>query len=227
MRVKTLLADEADLALAGLRAILSDVPRVDLLGEVRDAEALLEVVRRDRPHVVLIDHTASSLGADAVRDARKVSKRTRFVAITNDPSPVVLAHALRSGVVSYVRKDCDRAEIVNAVLDTADGSRFFCGKVLAALERSELSLEKLCDRELGCTAVTLTARECEVVRLIADGLSYTRIADRLGVSAHTVTTHRRNIMQKAGVNSTAALVMYAVKHGLTSPNRYLFGAVPA
>lgn len=227
MRVKTLLADDEDLALAGLRAILTDVPRVDLVGEVRDARTLVEAVRRDRPDVVLIDHTAAALGADAVREALKRAKRTRFVAITHDPSPVVLAHALRSGVASYIRKDCDREEIVNAVLDTADGARFFCGKVLAALERSSLSVEQLSGQELSCAPVTLTPRECEIVRLIADGLSYTRIADQLGVSAHTVTTHRRNIMQKVGVNSTAALVMYAVKQGLTSPNRYLFSAAQA
>ena len=227
MHVKTLLADGEDLALAGLRAILSGVPRVDLLGEVRDARALVEAVRRDRPDVVMIDHTAAALGADAVRDALKVSKRTRFVAITHDPSPVVLAHALRSGVSSYIRKDCDRDEIVNAVLDTADGARFFCGKVLAVLERSSLSVEQLAEQVPSCAPVTLTPRECEIVRLIADGLSYTRIADQLGVSAHTVTTHRRNIMQKVGVNSTAALVMYAVKQGLTSPNRFLFSAAQA
>lgn len=224
MRVRTLIADEADLALAGLRAILSEVPRVDLLGEVRDADGLMQAVRRDKPDVVLIDHTAAGLGADAVRDALKASRRTRFIAITHEPSPVVLAHALRSGVSSYIRKDCDRDEIVNAVLDTADGARFFCGKVLAVLERSSLSVERLAGQDQSCAPVTLTPRECEIVRLIADGLSYTRIAEQLGVSAHTVTTHRRNIMQKVGVNSTAALVMYAVKQGLTSPNRYLFNA---
>jgi DNA-binding CsgD family transcriptional regulator len=70
--------------------------------------------------------------------------------------------------------------------------------------------------------VTLSDRECEVVQLIAEGLSYTRIADQLNLSAHTVNTHRRNVMQKLGVNNTAAVVMYAVKNGLVSPNRYLF-----
>ena len=227
MRLRTLLADGADLALAGLRAILADVPRVELVGEVRDAEALKEAVRTLRPDVVLIDHTARDLGADAVRAAVRASRRTRFVAITHEPSPVVLAHALRSGVVGYLRKDCDREEIVNAVLDTADGARFFCGKVLAVLERASLSVDQLSGEAPGCAPVTLTARECEIVQLIADGLSYTRIAEQLGVSAHTVTTHRRNIMQKVGVNSTAALVMYAVKHGLSSPNRYLFSPTPA
>jgi DNA-binding NarL/FixJ family response regulator len=66
------------------------------------------------------------------------------------------------------------------------------------------------------------SHSAQIVQLIAEGLSYTRIAEQLNLSAHTVTTHRRNVMQKLGVNSTAAVVMYAVKNGLVSPNRYLF-----
>ena len=77
---------------------------------------------------------------------------------------------------------------------------------------------------LSCVPVTLSERECQVIALIAEGQSYTRIADQLFLSAHTVTTHRRNIMQKLGVNNTAALVMYAMKNGLTSQNKFLFDA---
>ena len=61
-----------------------------------------------------------------------------------------------------------------------------------------------------------------MISLIAEGCSYTRIAEQLHLSAHTVTTHRRNIMQKLGVNNTAAVVMYAMKNGLISPNKFLF-----
>jgi DNA-binding NarL/FixJ family response regulator len=75
---------------------------------------------------------------------------------------------------------------------------------------------------LSCEPVTLSERECEIIALIAEGCSYTRIADRLNLSAHTVTTHRKNIMQKLGVNNTAAVVLYAVKNGLVSPNKFLF-----
>ena len=68
----------------------------------------------------------------------------------------------------------------------------------------------------------LSDRECEVISLIAEGQSYTRIAEALHLSAHTITTHRRNIMQKLGVNNTAAVVMYAVKNGLVTQNKFLF-----
>ena len=222
MRVKTLLADQADLSLIGLRTILCAVPRVDLVGEVRSAAALYASLEELRPDVVLIDHTADGFGAEAIREGLRHSRRTRFIAITHDPSGPALTNALRAGVTSYIRKDCEQQEIIDAVLDTADGSKFFCGKVLAVLDRSAAELDRLAQAGSNCAPITLGARECQIISLIADGLSYTRIADQLGLSAHTVTTHRRNLMQKLGVNSTAAVVMYAVKHGLTTPNKYLF-----
>ena len=140
---------------------------------------------------------------------------------------MALMSAIRAGVTSYIKKDCGIDEIIDAVLDTADGQKFFCGKILETLRRASFDVDQLLTQPLSCTPVTLSARECEVIALIAEGLSYTRIADRLHLSAHTVTTHRRNIMQKLGVNSTAAVVMYAVKNGLVSPNKFLFDAAEA
>jgi DNA-binding NarL/FixJ family response regulator len=224
MRVRTVLADHAELSLIGLRTVLKEVPRVELVGEARDRAAMLDLVARERPHVVLIDHTAEGFGAEAIREGLKVSRRTRFVAITPDPSHLALTSALRAGVTSYIKKDCDVGEIIDAVLQTADGEKFFCGKIVDAIQRASLDVDRLFQDRLSCAPVTLSERECEIIGLIAEGFSYTRIADRLCLSAHTVTTHRRNIMQKLGVNSTAAVVMYAVKSGLVSPNKFLFNS---
>ena len=80
-------------------------------------------------------------------------------------------------------------------------------------------LEKL---QLGCDPIHLSGRETEVISLIAEGFTNGQVAEKLFLSAHTVTTHRKNIMSKIGVNNTAAMVMYAVKTGLVSPNKFLF-----
>ncbi len=222
MRVRTLLADHGELSLIGLRAILAGVERVEVVGVARDAIELQAQMVRLHPDVVLIDHTAEGFGASAIRDGIRRSKRTRFVAITPDPSPATLKSAIRAGVASYIRKDCSVQEIIDAVTRTADGDKFYCGKVLGALERAGYDSERFLAEPLTCDPVALTARECEVIALIAEGRSYTRIAEQLHLSAHTVSTHRRNIMQKLGVNNTAAVVMYAMRNGLVSPNKFLF-----
>ena len=115
-----------------------------------------------------------------------------------------------------------RQEIIDAVVSTADGSKFYCGKVLDVLRRASVDVDLFMKEPLSCTLVALSDRECEVVTLIAEGKSYTRIAEELNLSSHTVIAHRRNIMQKLGVNNTAAVVLYAVKNGFVSPNKFLF-----
>lgn len=222
MRIRLLLADHSDLGLIGLRAVFSDVDRVEVVGVARDTIAMQALLVRHRPDVALIDHTSEGFGAKAIRDGLRRCKHTKFVGITTDPSPVVLMGAVRAGVTSYVKKDCDLDEIVDAVLSTADGERFFCGKILETLRKASFDVDRFLAEPLSCAPVALSERECEIIGLIAEGKSYTRIADQLNLSAHTVTTHRRNIMQKLGVNSAAAVVLYAVKNGLTSPNKFLF-----
>ena len=224
MYIKTLLADRSDLALVGLRAILGTVDRIRIIGEARDAASMHVMIAELHPDVVLIDHTAEGFGAEAVRDGLRRCPRTKFIAITPDPSQLALMSALRAGVSSYIKKDCGRNEIIDAVLHTGDGQKFFCGKILRAIQESSLDVDALFEHALDCEPVTVSERESQIIALIAEGCSYTRIADRLCLSAHTVTTHRKNIMQKLGVNNTAALVLYAVKNGLVSPNKFLFNS---
>jgi len=193
-----------------------------LVGEARDAIAMEALLVRHRPHVVLMDHTAEGFGAQAIRDGLRRSKRTRFISITPDPSTSALMSAIRAGVTSYIRKDCDVQEIIDSVTSTADGKKFFCGKILDVLRKASFDVDQFLNEPLSCAPVSLSERECQVVTLIAEGRSYTRIAEELNLSAHTVIAHRRNIMQKLGVNNTAAVVLYAVKNGLISPNRFLF-----
>ena len=76
--------------------------------------------------------------------------------------------------------------------------------------------------EFNCEAVSITERELEIITLIAEGYTNVEIAEKLFLSPHTVNTHRKNILQKLGVNNTAAIVMYAVKTQLVSPNKFLF-----
>lgn len=222
MRIRLLLADHSDLGLIGLKAVFCEVDRVEVVGVARDAIAMQALLVRHRPDVALIDHTSEGFGAKAIRDGLRRCKRTRFVGITPDPSPVTLMSAVRAGVTSYVKKDCDLDEIVDAVVSTAAGKRFFCGKILETLRKASFDVDRFLAEPLSCAPVALSERECEIIGLISEGRSYTRIAEQLNLSAHTVTTHRRNIMQKLGVNNTAAVVLYAVKNGLTSPNKFLF-----
>jgi DNA-binding NarL/FixJ family response regulator len=144
------------------------------------------------------------------------------LAITPEQSAQTLVDALRSGITSYIKKDCDISEIVNAVSETAYGNKFFCGQILEAIQKANIDVNDLDFDSFTCEAVILSERENEIIVLIAEGNTNEQIAEQLFLSKHTVNTHRKNIMAKLGVKNTAGIVMYAVKTNLVSPNKFLF-----
>ena len=124
--------------------------------------------------------------------------------------------------MSYVKKDCDLSEIVNAVLETKKGNKFFCGQILETIQKAQIDVNDIDFESFSCDAVILSERENEIIILIAEGYTNNKIAELLFLSNNTITNHRKNIMSKLGVKNTAGIVMYAVKTNLVSPNKFLF-----
>ena len=124
--------------------------------------------------------------------------------------------------MSYVKKDCELSEIVNAVNETSRGNKFFCGQILETIQKAEIDVNDLDFDSFSCEAVVLSQRENEIIKLVAEGNTNGKIAELLFLSNHTINTHRKNIMAKLGVKNTAGIVMYAVKMNIVSPNKFLF-----
>jgi DNA-binding NarL/FixJ family response regulator len=145
-----------------------------------------------------------------------------MIAITVSQNGHTLVNALRAGITSYIKKDCSMSEVLEAIDVTGQGGTFFCGQILDAIRRESIDITDLESLDFTCDPVVLTEREIEVLVFISEGMTNVQIAEKLFLSNHTVNTHRKNIMQKLGVNNTASIVMYAVKSGFVSPNKFLF-----
>jgi DNA-binding NarL/FixJ family response regulator len=220
--MKLIIADSNLLIRAGLNAVLSQYADIEIVGEAATDAQLRDMAKGFNPDVVLIDFAAHNFSIDVVPAIHKQNKHTRFVAITGEQSGITIVNALRAGIVSYIKKDCDVHEIVDSVRETAAGGRFFCGQILNTIRKESIDVNDLELTEFNCEAVSITERELEIITLIAEGYTNVEIAEKLFLSPHTVNTHRKNILQKLGVNNTAAIVMYAVKTQLVSPNKFLF-----
>ena len=131
--------------------------------------------------------------------------------------------SLKGIIVSKTLDGYSIPEILEAVTETAQGNKFFCGQILETIQDANLDVEDI-DDVFSCEAVIISKRECEIITLIAEGFTNQQIAEKLFLSSHTVNTHRKNIMAKLGVKNTAGIVMYAIKTNLTSPNKFLFTA---
>ena len=216
------IADSSALFRLGVRNMARQVKGIEILGEASNASDLVGMVQSFAPQVVILDFLSDGFDIDAVRKVKVLAPKTRVLAITSEQSGHTIVNALKAGVDSYIKKDCDLGEVEDAIRETAEGGAFFCGQILDRIRKESIDVEDLEKLHLSCDPIHLSARETEVISLIAEGFTNGQVAEKLFLSAHTVTTHRKNIMSKIGVNNTAAMVMYAVKTGLVSPNKFLF-----
>jgi DNA-binding NarL/FixJ family response regulator len=217
-----ILADSNELIRLGLRTIISSNSGWKIVGEARNNEELQEIIESFGEAVVLIDYSATGFDISVIPKILNSNKNVRFVALTPEQSAQTLVDALRSGVTSYVKKDCELSEIVNSLEETHNGNKFFCGQILETIQRANIDVNDIDFDSFTCEPVVLSDRENEIIKLIAEGNTNPQIADQLFLSSHTVNTHRKNIMAKLGVKNTAGIVMYAVKTNLVSPNKFLF-----
>jgi DNA-binding NarL/FixJ family response regulator len=223
--IKVILAEQNFIVRSGLRSILSQEGDLAIVAEVRNDKELEEALMVFDVDVVLMDYSSDGFSLDVVPRCLKKFAHVKWVAITGDQTGAIMVGALRAGFKSYIKKECDYHEILNAVKETYIGGRFFCGKVLDQIKKENIIVDDLSIIDSDCQGVVISERELEVIKYIAEGYTNAEIADLLFLSQHTVNTHRKNIMQKLGVNNTAAIVMYAVKTKVVSPNKFLFSPV--
>jgi DNA-binding NarL/FixJ family response regulator len=220
--VKVIIADSNDIIRVGLRTILSSDKFTQIIGEATNSEDLEEQVKNFETDIVLIDYTSAGFTIDIIPKILAKFKNIKFIAITPEQNANVIVVALRSGVMSYIKKDCDIPEILSSVKETGSGNKFFCGQILESIQRAEVNIEDIDFESFTCEPRLLSEREVEIITLIAEGYTNSQIAELLHLSPHTINTHRKNIMGKLGTKNTAGIVMYAVKTNLVSPNKFLF-----
>lgn len=220
MAIRIIIADSNYLSRKGMAILINEQPGLELAAEAASAAELHKALTAAQAQLLIIDYASVSFSIEDIQKALAAFPKLRVLVITpHQPKPVML-RALEAGAISYLLKDCDREEIIQAIEQTAKGNKFFCGKIFHTL--SEDPTETVPAQAVSCEGFNVTEREAEIIRLVAEGYSNKQIADKLYLSTHTVTTHRKNIMNKLGVNNTAGLVLFAVRENIISPNHFLF-----
>ncbi|MFT5165259.1 MAG: DNA-binding NarL/FixJ family response regulator [Saprospiraceae bacterium] len=207
--ISIILADAQYLIRVGLRHLMERIDDFEIVGEAKNMVDLKHLLKGNSIDVVILDHLqTNNFGDDVFQTIRTLSPKTQILIISADDNKQNIYKVIESGVNSFLTKQCDEEEIINAVKATAKGEKFFCSKVLNFI------LEKSFGKAENCAPSPLTPRECEIVRLVSAGKIAKEIAGELNLSTHTVYTHRKNIMKKLQLNSTSELVMYAISTGL-------------
>jgi DNA-binding NarL/FixJ family response regulator len=221
---KVLIADKNYLSRVGAELLISSLKGFELLPSViSDLEGLNKKINSFSPDILILDFASFNLSASDIKSVSRKKKNLKILAITDALSKTEMNSALNSGVNSYLLKECDREEIIEAIVATLNNERFLCGKIASVLtSEPEITETKAMLKTYSCEGFNVTEREIEIIKYIAEGLSNKQIADKLNLSTHTVNTHRKNIMNKLDVNNTAGIVMFAVKNQLLETNHFLF-----
>ncbi len=215
MAVRVVIADDHGVVRAGLHALLSGQPGLEVCGEAASADDALRLVGETDPDILLLD--ISMPDRDGIQVAREVRERhpsARVLFLTVHEDQALLREALRAGAAGYVVKRAIESELLDAIAAVMRGDLYVHPSMMRALLAEKPVPTPGMGAAVGRSAEALTTREIEVLQLIAQGYTNTQIADRLVLSVRTVDTHRANIMGKLGLKRRAELVQYALAHGL-------------
>ena len=210
MPIKILIADDHGVIRAGLRALLSGLPEIQVVGEAVDGRDTLQKVVELKPNIVIMDLSMPEMGGlEATRQLAQINPDIRVLILTVHEDEELLKEVIRAGAVGYIIKRAVEDELIHAIRVVARGDMYVHPSMTRALFSAPLpSQGKLSEVE------TLTNREIEVLRLLAKGYTNRQIAEQLGISPRTAEGHRANLSAKLGLRSRVELVEYAQQHGL-------------
>jgi DNA-binding NarL/FixJ family response regulator len=199
-----LLVDDHALVRRGLASLLASDGRFVVIGEASNGEIALEMIAKHKPTLVLLDLSMPRLdGLGTLRRLRESARRPRVLVLSMYDDDQFIAQALSDGADGYLLKDAMDDELFQAIETLLGGHRYLS----AGINQTRLVAVSIRPSDL-------TAREREVLQLIADGQTTSQAAETLAISPHTATRHRANLMRKLGVHNQAELVRTAVQRGL-------------
>ena len=210
MLCRVLLADDHQIVRQGLRALLEKAGH-SVVGEAADGREACELAQKLQPNVAVLDLAMPLLnGLDAIGEIRRVSPGTLTILLTMYTDRPYVLRALQAGAKGYVLKSQAADDLVRAIREVWAGAVYLSPGVAVGLVDAYLSKD-------GEPKEPLTARERQVLQLVAEGKTTKAIAAMLGITFKTVESHRNRIMKKLDIHQTAGLVRYAIRRGLVRP----------
>lgn len=213
MKIRILLADDHTILRAGLKMMLNAQPDMEVVGEAQDGRQAIHEAQRLQPDVILMDITMPDMnGIEATRQVKKLLPDIKILILTMHEHDEYVFQALRAGASGYMLKEAADTELITA-LHVIQSGQFYLSPAAQSVMVGDY-LQRVRTGEEKDSYSSLTEREREILKLVAEGHTNNQIAELLIISPKTVDTHRTHIMDKLNLHSRAELVKYAMRRGL-------------
>jgi len=214
--IKVVLADDHQIVRHGLRTLLAAEPDIEVVGEADNGRAVVRLVQELAPQVVIMDISMPDLnGIEATRQIVSEAAGVKVIALSMHSDGLFVLNMFKAGASGYLLKDCALEELVKAVR-TVMNRKIYLSPGISDIVIKDFVIGYSSGDSTSSAYSILTAREREVLQLMAEGKSTSQIADSLCISVKTVEAHRKQLMNKLDIHSVAELTKYAIRQGLTS-----------
>ena len=215
MTTSILLVEDHTLVRSGIRSLLDQSSALRVVGETGDGREALRLCRELTPDIVLADVEMPDLnGIETTRQILAQNDKTKVIMLSMHGDRQYVLESLRAGASGYVLKDAAVAELLRAIEWVASGRRYL-SPPLADLVMDDY-VQRAAGKNMASDLDKVSAREREILQLVAEGNSSAAIAAQLHISVRTVDTHRFSVMNKLNIHSIAGLTKFAILHGITS-----------
>jgi len=214
-KVRIVIAEDHTILREGLRSLLSSSANFEIIGEAGDGREAIRQAKKFKPDLILTDLSMPKMnGMEAIKEIKRESPATKVLVLTVHRAEEYILATFRAGADGYLLKDSTHSELLMAVKKVLSGTHYISPeiseKVIEGYIEGKKSLKSRTSWE------TLTQREREILKLIAEGYRNKEIADDLCISVKTVEKHRANLMEKLDLHSIQALTTFAIEKGLVS-----------
>lgn len=214
MPIRVILADDHPIFVESLSMLLETIEGIEVVGTAQNGIEVLEKIAIEKVVDILIcDYMMPKMdGVQLAFQLKKSYPSIKILMLTSREDAEGIRNAIQAGVKGFISKKTNKTELEKALFALSNGLTFYPTHIIQALTStsSEIPSEKSSNTQ------SLSNREIEVLKLIAQGLSGVQIAEKLNLSHHTIETHRKTLFRKIGVNSTYALIKYAMQNGLNT-----------
>jgi DNA-binding NarL/FixJ family response regulator len=214
-KYRIVIAEDHTILREGLRSLLSSSPDLEIVGEAGDGREAVRCVEKLKPDLILTDLSMPRMnGMEAIREIKKQSPKTKILVLTVHKTEEYILATLKAGADGYLLKDSTHHELMMGVKNVLNGKHYISPEISEKVIEGYLEGRKTL--KLRTSWETLTQREREVLKLIAEGYKNKEVAEDLCISVKTVEKHRANLMEKLNLHNVQALTALAIEKGLVS-----------